>query len=369
LDLASAESYDPASNTWSFTGSLATARHSHPATLLSNGQVLVAGGMVLGGHGTNSVGGLNSPESIAAPEYFDPATTAWSSQGSFGAPLRNQMATLLADGKLLLVGGMSKAEIALASCQRYDQATATWSTVGSLATARYAGSVTLLPSGKVLVEGGMDRNSAIIASSELYDPATGTWSATGSLATGRLQHTATLLHNGKVLVTGGANNVIDPMRFMSPLASCELYDPDTGTWTTVNALRVEHMFHTATLLNNGQVLVVGGLSNSDLTPDVELYNPATGTWSTTDSLALTRREHTATLLSTGMVLVAGGHVWNGTPDQAIASVELYDPAAGTWSIPSGLLGSRCWHTATLLSDGRVVVVGGPNHYLPEFYKP
>ncbi|MDR3673286.1 MAG: kelch repeat-containing protein [Holophaga sp.] len=418
LDLASAESYDPASNTWSFTGSLATARHSHPATLLSNGQVLVAGGMVLGGHGTNSVGGLNSPESIAAPECYDPATTAWSSQGSFGSPLRNQMATLLADGKLLLVGGMSKAEIALASCQRYDQATATWSTVGSLATARFGGSVTLLPSGKVLVEGGFDRNSAIIASSELYDPATGTWSATssmvsaraahtatllnnglvlvtggsdgsghsfagaelydpatgtwsatGSLATGRSSHTATLLNNGKVLVTGGDNNVIDPMQFTSALASCELYDPDTGTWTTVNALKVEHMFHTATLLKNGQVLVVGGLSNSDLTSDVELYNPATGTWSTTDSLALTRREHTATLLSTGMVLVAGGHKWNGTPDQAIASVELYDPAAGTWSIPSGLLGSRCWHTATLLSDGRVVVVGGPNHYLPEFYKP
>src|SRR5262249_50283735 len=121
---------------------------------------------------------------------------------------------------------------------------------GSLVTARFAHAATLLPNGQVLVAGGLDGSGAVLASAELYDPSTGTWTATGSLATGRFLHTATLLPNGKVLVAGG--------QAPSSTASATLYDPASGTWTATGSLSVARAGHTATLLSNGKVLVAGG---------------------------------------------------------------------------------------------------------------
>src|SRR5437763_4719408 len=132
---------------------------------------------------------------------------------------------------------------------------------GSLATARNGHTATLLPNGKVLVAGGRNGNS-ILASAELYDPPSGTWSATGSLATARFFHTATLLPNGKVLVAGGGNN------------SAELYDPASGTWSATGSLATARAFHTATLLPNGKALVAGGFSSfsGGELASAELYN-------------------------------------------------------------------------------------------------
>jgi arylsulfatase A-like enzyme len=130
-----------------------------------------------------------------------------------------------------------------------------------------------------------------------------TWSATGSLGTARLQHTATLLANGKVLVVGG---VIRCNPGCSTTGSAELYDPATGTWSYTGNLNTARRLHTATLLANGQVLVAGGTSGKDVLNSAELYDPATGTWSSTGNLNTARDGHTATLLSTGKVLVAGG---------------------------------------------------------------
>jgi len=121
---------------------------------------------------------------------------------------------------------------------------------------------------------------------------------TGSLATARYFHTATLLPNGKVLVAGGAIGY-------TPLASAELYDPATGTWTATESLHTARFFHTATLLPNGKVLVAGGAGNGYLA-SAELYDPATETWTATGSLHTARDLHTATLLPNGKVLVAGG---------------------------------------------------------------
>ena len=104
---------------------------------------------------------------------------------------------------------------------------------------------TLLANGKVLVAGGGDN----LATAELYDPATGTWTFTGSLNAGRGAHTAALLSDGKVLVAGGGDN----------LATAELYDPATGTWTFTGSLNAGRYLHTSTLLTNGRVLIAGGL--------------------------------------------------------------------------------------------------------------
>jgi N-acetylneuraminic acid mutarotase len=142
-----------------------------------------------------------------------------------------------------------------------------------LNTARYDQTATLLPSGKVLVAGGQNTNySAILASAELYDPASGTWTVTGSMHTARRSHRATLLDNGQVLVVGGENYV--------SLASAELYDPASGTWTTTGSLNTPRRWHTVTLLPNGKVLVAGGqnLQPVSILASAELYDPTSGTW-------------------------------------------------------------------------------------------
>ena len=111
-----------------------------------------------------------------------------------------------------------------------------WSATGALSTARDYHTATLLPNGKVLVVGGY--NGSYLSSAELYDPVTGTWTATGALSTARRSHAATLLPNGKVLVAGGWNGSI-------PLSSAELYDPATGVWTATGALNTARSSHTA----------------------------------------------------------------------------------------------------------------------------
>ena len=215
---------------------------------------------------------------------------------------------------------------------------------GSLATARVH-TATLLPNGKVLVAGG-ENAAADLASAELYDPASGTWTTTGSLVNSRSQHTATLLPNGKVLVAGGLGDG-------GPLASAELYDPASGTWTATGSLATARDGHTATLLPNGKVLVAGGFNGSYFA-SAELYDPVSGTWTATGSLATARSLHSATLLPNGKVLVAGGL---GAGDVALASAELYDPASGTWTATGSLATARADHTATLLPNGKVLVAG------------
>lgn len=172
-----------------------------------------------------------------------------------------------------------------------------------------------------------------------------TFVTTGSMNVNRIWHTATLLDNGKVLVAGALNGIYR-------LASAELYDPSTSTWTSTGSLNVARCLHTATLLNNGKVLVVAGEGGGDPV-SAELYDPATGIWSNTGNMNVARSVPTATLLNNGEVLVAGGQ--NG---DAIASAELYDPSTGTWSTTGSMNVARATHTATLLNNGKVLVAGG-----------
>ena len=282
---------------------------------------------------------------LAQPCGATPTPFQWEYTGSLNTARSLHTATLLPDGKVLVVGGNPNA---IASAELYDPApgtTGTWTFTGSLNTARYYHTATLLSDGRVLVAGGF--NSGSLASAELYDPATGTWTYTGSLNVGRYNHTATLLFDGKVLVTGSFPSV----------ASAELYDPATGTWTYTGSLNVDRYNHTATLLSDGRVLVVGGYNGGGVPyylASAELYDPATGNWTRTGSLNWGRELHTATLLSNGEVLAAGGKLGAHT----LASAELYDPVTGTWTVTDSLDTDRDIHAATLLDNGRVLVAGG-----------
>ena len=157
----------------------------------------------------------------------------------------------------------------IAKAEVYNPSTGTWSSAGNLNNARAQGTATLLPNAKVLLAGGLDQNGARLASAELYNPATNSWTLTGSLINKRYDATATLLSTGKVLLAGGSGL---HNRAAVKLTACELYDPATGTWSSTGSLNVGRTQHTASMLQNGKILAVGGLDSTYLT-SAELYAP------------------------------------------------------------------------------------------------
>ena len=181
----------------------------------------------------------------------------------------------------------------------------------------------------------------------------------------RAGHTATLLLDGRVLVTGGHP---DYRRIADRDRTAELYDPATGTWSRTAVMSLPHYGGTATLLLDGTVLLAGGLSVVEGN-SAELYHPASGSWSDAGGMIEKRYYHAATLLSDGKVLVVGGRPWL-SPDDRLASAELYDPGTGTWTAAGSMNEPRAYITAVLLTDGRVLVAGGSVHIASaELYDP
>lgn len=187
--------------------------------------------------------------------------------------------------------------------------------------------------------------------------ASGEWVAAGTLGFGRAGHTATLLADGRMLVVGGEGG-------SAPLASVEQYDPQANRWVAAPSLGLARSGHTATLLPSGEVLIVGGVIAPSgaigTTPTVELFDPVGGRWRGGSPLNQARSGQTATLLTNGRVLVVGGEALDSATGQTrlVASAELYDPASNSWSVVAPPARARLGHTATLLSDGRVLIAAG-----------
>ena len=314
------------SATWTPTGSMSVARRDHTATLLTNGKVLIVGWS-------------------AASELYDPATGTFSPAGStLVGHGQHSTATRLTDGRVLIVGGTDQhiAEI-------YDPATGTFSLTGSLNEVHSAHTATLLPDGRVLIAAGQDNaGPQTHAVAELYNPETGNFTVTGSLNDHRSGHTATLLPSGKVLITGGSQTTTPG--FAISLSSAELYDPTTGTFSFTGSMNLPRWGHRATLLPSGKVLVAGVGS--------ELYDPGSGTFALTGSMSGPRIAPTASLMPNGQVLIAGGGRDVAGAPNTINSAELYDPASETFTPTASMGDPRQQHTATVLLDGRVLVTGG-----------
>ncbi|MBN1207018.1 MAG: hypothetical protein JXB05_19190 [Myxococcaceae bacterium] len=285
-------------------------------------------------------------------ELYEPATGVWSPTADAPNTFRSATATLLKNDQVLVAGAGGAEWDSGRSAALFNPATHTWAATGNLSTPRFHHSATLLPDGRVLVVGGADSEYGgnVLAQPEIYDPQSGLWTPTAPPSTARSHHTATLLNEGKVLVTGGTNGG------GALQASAEVYDPTTGTWSPVAAMAVPRANHSATRLADGRVLVAGGGSADwESSASVEVFDPGTGSWTSASPMAKPRRHHSATLLPTGNVLVAGGfHEYTGI----LTSAELYDATSGSWRSAGDMTENRYLHTATLLGADQVLVTGG-----------
>jgi N-acetylneuraminic acid mutarotase len=333
-----------AGGTWAQTAPLPGPRQNHTATLLANGKVLVAGG-------TDASGAY-----LKTALLYDPAGGTWTATDSLPSDLLSlsgHTASLLPNGKVLVVGGFNSS--ALTQALLYDPVTGTWtSATGSLTIYYLSGhTATLLGNGKILVAGGYVNMDSTTKSGELYDPVTGTWTLTDPLIQARQGHRAILLGDGRVLVVGGyyRGSVGGPA-----VTTFEFYDPVGGTWSPTAPLTNHLGYHTATLLPNGKVLVAGGSDSSgSYLNKAMLFDPAGGTWIATGSLSTGRQQHTATLLPNGKVLVAAGM---NAASSYLASAEIYDPATGGWTATGSFTTARSNAPAVQLQNGKVLMVGG-----------
>ncbi len=221
-----------AATSWTPGASMAVARDA-PATLLTNGDVLVTGGSTASG-------------ATASVESYHPATNTWSTRASMDSARTGHTATRLLDGRVLVAGDTSG--------EVYNPSLNTWTPTGSLSGLRFNHTAALLPSGKVILIGGQTRFMSFtiyLGSTDIYDPGTNTWTPGPAMASFRAFTHAVTLNDGRVLVAGGFSATAD-------LAAAEIYDPTSNSWSSVTSMATARSDASVTLLSNGKVLVAGG---------------------------------------------------------------------------------------------------------------
>lgn len=301
-----------------------------------------------------------SPDVGVAPVAAEPEGT-WSQAAELGSIRGTTVALPLGDTVLVAGGGVGA--IPLDAAEIYDPGADEWRTTGTLQQARRGHEGVVLDDGRILIAGGFAEGT-VMDTVEVYDPATGSWSSAAPMDSPRLGHTLTLLADGRVLAAGGTGpdgqSGAGGGQTLRPQSSAEVYDPASDSWQSTRPMGAARFEHTATLLGDGRVLIAGGLGpdGDELVAlaSAEMYDPAAGTFLGTNAMADGRANHSAVALSDGVVLVAGGA--GGSGDSSLATAEIFRVRQGSWEQASALAGARRGATATLLEDGRVLVAGG-----------
>ncbi len=361
---------------------MSTPRADHAAVALKDGRVLICGGTK----------NLNVGSVQSSAEIYDPAQHKFFPTGSMTTPRMGQTATLLDDGRVLIVGGVRNLgfRAMLKSAEIYDPETGSFTATAPMSVAREGHTATLLRDGRVLVAGGSDNGIHTLESAEIYDPKTARWAKTGSMTVPRVAHVAVLLNDGRVLIAGGGRGG-RPGGYIA-YQNAELFDPRTGKFSAIAAqMKSDRVGPAAVLLKTGRVLIVGGKSGKILTgagprtrdlawftplDTAEIFDPETSEFYAASPMRVPHYLPTATLLSDGDVLVVGGWQMRGNVISGMYDAEEFSSGApGFFSSVGPLSVARLENTATLLPDGRVLVAGGIDakgkvtssveYYLPE----
>lgn len=355
-DRIDVQRYDAANNRWVSTGSLTTARSHHGAVRLSDGSVLV-----VGGDETTPAGRATTAE------RYEPASGTWAPAGALAEPKDGLTATLLPGGQVLVAGG-ENAALLQASAFLFDPVAGTWSAAPDAPVSRARHTATLLPSGAVLLAGGeASVAGAPSATADVFERGVGAWSEASAFPIFPGPGSLTLLGDGSILAVGfpGFGLVGEPL----PVRTFR-YDLSTQQWRDAAPLPSMRQGYAATLLQNGRVLISGGYGERTASGGplygerpAFLYDPTGDFWMPAGTMLVGRTAHTSTLLEDGRVLVTGGIDQDQAPT-VLRSTELYDPSTNTWSAGPDMAEPRTAHRALLLGSGKVLVVGGSDYQSP-----
>ncbi|MCC6994648.1 MAG: ABC transporter substrate-binding protein [Deltaproteobacteria bacterium] len=278
-------------------------------------------------------------------------------------PFARDSAGVRRDGTLHLDGDVLTLQLDLAGLTFPVLIDPDWTTTGRMIQERFQNAAVVLPDGDVLAVGGctlvtcprglvMPACSQVLAASERYAPASGTWRQAAPMVDSRFGYALVQLPGGEVLVAGGCSTP----SCLATTGTVEIYSPAVDRWRAAPRLLTNRAFATASVLNSGEVLVVGGCDVSGCTATAELYDPVRGSWRDAAPLETARGRHRATVLPDGRVLVTGGCETLAC-QRVRDGAELYDPVAERWQ-PAGTTTPRAGHSATLMPDGAVLLVGG-----------
>jgi len=336
------------------------ARKDHVAMALPDGSALAMGG--------NTSEAINVPD-MDSTSRFDPATERFTAGPdlAFSVSVDTGFTTALPlRTGFMLAGGGINSGVGIGTpgtvlSQTFDPASQKFTRAGDLQVRHLGtGNGTLLADGRVLLTGG---GLPGIDESEIYDPTSRAWTKGSPMGTARRLHTATLLHDGRVLIAGGFVCCVVEGQTATETASAaaEIFDPVTGNFTPTGSMAAGRALHQATLLPDGRVLMSGGFGTpgpGEPCPEhAEVYDPASGTFAPAGDLQIGRSLHSAILLTDGRVLVVGG-LADLSDRTGVTQTEIYVPATNAWS-PGPML-QAAWRgaTATLLGNGKVLVFGG-----------
>lgn len=317
--------------------------------------------LIAGGQGGGRI-------ALSKAELFDPNQLHFIATGAMHSPRAHFVAADLSAGQTLVAGGDDAQGHAIASAELYDPIAGKFSSTGAMTVPRAGHTATTISGcgcpadGKILIAGGRSTDAgAPLASAELYDPASGTFTATGAMNQARAWQTASLIGSGAlagdVLIAGGVGAKA------APLASSEIYDPRTGAFTATASMSTARAYQTATWLDPsivtgqfaGEVLITGGWTEDGISDTAEAFDPAGEAFIPAGTMTAARAYQAAVLMPNGKVLVAGGQ---SAADAALATAETFDPVKEMFSATAPMRSVHVGGVASILPDSSVLIAGG-----------